>query len=71
MNPARHSDRARHKDATRRTASGWPVQSFQDVLRDLATQCRNTVVMESTTTGFPLLTTPTDYQRHVQSLQQL
>jgi transposase len=68
VNPARRSDRARQKDATRRTASGWPVQSFQDVLRDLATQCRNTVVMESTTTGFPLLTTPTDYQRHVQSL---
>lgn len=68
---APRSDRARQKDGTRRTQSGWPVQSFQDVLRDLATQCRNTVVMESTTTGFPMLTTPTDYQRHVQSLLEL
>jgi hypothetical protein len=38
--PAARSKSAREKDATHRTASGLPVQSFQDLLKDLATQRR-------------------------------
>ena len=45
--PAKRSKSAREKDATLRTASGLPVQSFQDLLKDLATLNRNTVRLES------------------------
>ena len=40
--PSPRSNSAKQKDATRRTASGYPVQSFQAMLKDLATLCRST-----------------------------
>jgi transposase len=66
--PAARSKAAKHKDTTRRTEQGHPVQSFQDMLRDLATLTRNRVRIADFGSEYDKLTTPTDYQRHVFSL---
>lgn len=63
--PARRSKSAREKDATLRTASGLPVQSFQDLLKDLSTLNRNTVRLESSGAEFKQLTEATALQRRV------
>jgi transposase len=63
--PAKRSKSAREKDATLRTASGLPVQSFQDLLKDLATLNRNTVRLESSGAEFNQLTEATPLQRRV------
>ena len=63
--PATRSKSARAKDATLRTASGFPVQSFQDLLKDLATTNRNTVRLESSGAEFNQLTEATPLQRPV------
>jgi len=59
----RRSDRSplAHKDATLRTASGLPVQSFQD----LATHNRKKVRLESSGAEFNQLTEATPLQRRV------
>ncbi len=66
--PAKRSKSAREKDATLRTASGLPVQSFQDLLKDLATLNRNTVRLESSGAEFKQLTEATALQRRVYEL---
>ena len=66
--PAQRSEAAKRKDRTRRTDDGLPVQSFQDVLKDLATLCRNRIRIPDYDLGFDRMTTPTEYQRHVLSL---
>ena len=43
--PARRSQAARHKAATKLTDDGSPVHSFQSLLADLATVTHNTMVM--------------------------
>ena len=43
VQPARTSERARRKSATRRTAEGLPVHSLSTLLDDLATLALNTV----------------------------
>jgi Transposase DDE domain len=43
--PALRSKAARHKAATKRTADGLPVHSFQSLLAELATFTRNTMAM--------------------------
>jgi len=43
--PARRSTAARRKAATKRTADGLPVHSFQSLLAELATFTRNTMAM--------------------------
>ena len=63
--PAKRSKSAREKDATLRTASGLPVQSFQDLLKDLSTLNRNTVRLESSGAEFKQLTEATALQRRV------
>jgi hypothetical protein len=63
--PAARSKSAREKDATHRTASGLPVQSFQDLLKDLATLNRNTVRLESSGAEFNQQTEATPLQRRV------
>jgi transposase len=65
---AARSTAAKQKDATRLTAEGHPVQSFQDLLRDLATLTRNRIGITEFETQYEKLTTPTDYQRHVFNL---
>ena len=63
--PATRSKSAREKDATLRTSSGFPVQSFQDLLKDLATWNRNTVRLESSGAEFDPLTEATPVQRRI------
>ena len=66
--PAMRSNTAKRKDATRRTASGYPVQSFQDLLKDMATITRNRIRISEYGAEYNKLTSPTDYQRRVLEL---
>ncbi len=63
--PAVRSEAAKQKDATRLTEEGHPVQSFQDLLRDLATLTRNRIHIADFDAEYDKLTSPTEYQRHV------
>lgn len=62
---AQRSDAAKRKDGTRRTDDNLPVQGFQDVLKDLATICRNRIRIPNLQVAFDKITTPTDYQQQV------
>ncbi len=66
--PAVRSDSAKEKDATRRTSSGYPVQSFQDLLRDMATLTRSRIEISEYGAEYNKLTQPTVYQQHVLEL---
>ena len=66
--PSMRSETAKRKDATRRTATGYPVQSFQDLLKDMATITRNRIRIAEYGAEYNKLTTPTDHQRHVLGL---
>jgi len=66
--PARRSAAAQRKDATRRTEAGRPVQSFQDLLKDLATLTRNRIRISELGAEYEKLTRPTDHQRRVLDL---
>lgn len=72
VSPAPRSQAAKLKDQQRRTADGFPVQSFQCLLKDLATLCKNRVRWTSSPdVEFDRLTEPTDLQRHVFELMGL
>jgi hypothetical protein len=62
--PAQRSTAAKNKDATHRTEDDLPVQSFQSMLKDLATLTKNQV-RTSTGQEFHMLSTPTPSQRAV------
>ncbi len=66
--PAQRSESAKRKDATRRTADGFPVQSFHDILKDLGTLCRNRIRIPEFDSEFDKLTLATEYQQHVLNL---
>ncbi len=66
--PAQRSKSAKKKDATRRTADDFPVQSFRDVLQDLGTLCRNRIRIPEFDSEFEKLTQATPYQQHVLEL---
>lgn len=66
--PAMRSETAKRKDATRRTDTGYPVQSFQDLLKDMATITRNRIRISEYGAEYNKLTSPTDYQRRVLEL---
>jgi hypothetical protein len=66
--PAVRSEKAKKKDANRINESGHPVQSFRDVLCDLATLTRNQIRIVDLDSEYDKLTAPTAYQRHVFSL---
>ena len=66
--PSVRSESAKQKDATRTTASGHPVQSFQDLLRDLSTLCRCRVCLPSGDAEFHQLTESTATQRRALEL---
>jgi len=66
--PAMRSETAKRKDATRRTDTGYPVQSFQDLLKDMATITRNRIRIPEYGAEYNKLTSPTDYQRRVLEL---
>jgi transposase len=66
---APRSEAARRKESKRRTSDGLPVQSFQCLLKDLATLCKNRVCWESSPDAqFDQLTLPTDLQRRAFNL---
>jgi len=66
VSPAPRSAAAKQKEQQRRTADGYPVQSFQCLLKDLATQCKNRVRWTSSPqVEFERVTVPTDLQRRV------
>ncbi len=66
---APRSEAAQQKDQTRRTTDGLPVQSFQCLLRNLATLCKNRVCWSSHPDAeFDRLTAPTDLQRRIFAL---
>jgi len=64
VSPARPSQSARRKKATHLTPEGLPVHSFQTLLKDLATRCRNTCRVKSDPSGprFQMVTEPTPLQ---------
>ena len=61
--PAPRSASALAKDRTKRTPDGYPVQSFRDLLRDLATVAKNRVQPRAPQApAFEVMTTPTALQ---------
>jgi len=61
--PAPRSDSATAKDRTKRTRDGHTVQSFRDLLRDLATVAKNRVQPTAPKApAFDVMTTPTSLQ---------
>jgi len=68
VSPAGRSETAKRKDATRRTESGFQVQSFQDLLRDMATLTRSRIHITEHGTEHHKLTRPTTYQQRVLNL---
>jgi hypothetical protein len=72
VSPAPRSAAARHKEQHRRTPAGLPVQSFQCLLKDLATLCKNRVCWTSSPEAeFHRLTEPTPLQQRVFDLLDL
>lgn len=66
VSPAPRSEAAKRKEQERRTAEGHPVQSFQCLLKDMATLCKHRVRWESSPdVEFERLTMPTSLQRRV------
>jgi transposase len=64
VSPAPRSEGAKRKERARRTADGFPVQSFQCLLKDLATLCKNQVRWSSSSdVQFERVTLPTALQR--------
>jgi transposase len=51
VSPAPRSEAAKQKEHDRRTPDGFPVQSFQCLLKDLATLCKNRVRWSSAIPG--------------------
>lgn len=67
--PAQRSAGALSKARSKRTAAGLPVQSFRDLLRNLATITKNRI--QPTRNSFPpfdIVTRPTALQRHALEL---
>ena len=63
--PAKRSDAARRKAATRKTDEGMKVHSFQTLLGDLATIAKNRIQpKDKKIPAFDMLTTPTNLQQH-------
>ena len=67
--PAQRSPRAKAKAATKRTADGGPVHSFQTLLADLATLTLNQVrPLGADGATLDVLTTPTPLQQRAFAL---
>jgi len=67
--PAQRSPSARAKAANKRTTAGFPVHSFQTLLSDLATICRNRIQPDVPGAGtFEKTTQPTEFQEQVLAL---
>lgn len=69
VTPSQRSPRARHKASSKRTEDGRPVHSFQTLLSDLATICRNQVQPDVPGAGtFEKTTRPTALQEKALAL---
>jgi transposase len=63
--PAVRSQKAQAKALRKRTEDNWPVQSFQDWLKDLATIVKNTIQPQlKSLPAFDVITRPTPSQQH-------
>jgi hypothetical protein len=60
--PAQRSPQAAAKAGSARTAAGHAAHSFDDLLKDLGTLCRNTIRIGDSDYTFTRLTTPTELQ---------
>ena len=60
--PAQRSPQAAAKAGSARTADGQIAHSFEDLLKDLGTLCRNTIRIGDSPYTFTRLTTPTNLQ---------
>jgi transposase len=63
--PAKPSPSAQRKKILRRTPEGWPIHSFDTLLAELATQCRNRCRLkgDDDAPSFLLTTEPTKHQK--------
>lgn len=70
---AQSSQTVQAKKLTKRTPEGWPVHSFETLLKSLATRCKNTCRTGEgkTRIQFDQLTEPTPFQSHVFKLLEL
>jgi hypothetical protein len=68
--PARPSESVKKKKADRETEDRHPIHSFDTLLAELATRCRNTcrVVSDIAGTTFQTITNPTPFQTKVATL---
>jgi hypothetical protein len=67
--PAVRSQKAQAKALRKRTEDNWPVQSFQDWLKDLATIVKNTIQPQlKSLPAFDVITRPTPSQQHALQL---
>lgn len=68
--PAESSAAAKSKKARKATVDGFPVHSFDTLLEELGTCCRNRCAMSSSSSGatFDQLTQRTDLQRRAMEL---
>lgn len=72
VSKAPRSKAAKRKEQVRRTSDGFPVQSFQCLLKDLGTLCKNRVCWKSSPdVEFDRLTEPTNLQRHAFDLLRI
>jgi len=64
---AEPSQSAKRKKATRMTPDGWPVQSFQTLIKNLGTRCRNRCRAgdDKAHVTFHQITKPTPFQTHI------
>lgn len=64
---AEPSQSAKRKKATHMTPDGWPVQSFQTLLKNLGTRCRNRCRAgdDKAHVTFHQITEPTPFQAHI------
>jgi len=70
---AQPSESVKQKKTTRMTPDGWPVHSFQSLMKTLGTRCRNTCRAHSgkAHATFYELTEPTPFQAHALRLLSL
>ena len=68
VSKAKRSSSAKQRDATRITPEGLPLQSVQDLLKDMGTLCRNRIRFESSENVFHQLMQSTPLQLRVLEL---
>jgi len=67
--PALRSQTAQAKALRKRTQDNWPVQSFQDWMKDLATIVKNTIQPQlKSLPAYDVITRPTPSQQHALQL---